>query len=69
MASIAGFAGSDTIDLVNIQANDIFYQGGILSILENNEAVAYLRLQGAYYEGDFSLSSDGHGGTFISYHG
>jgi len=64
---IAGFAGGDQIDLHATHANGFTFSGGVLTVKEGANIVATLNVTGAYTAADFALSSDGHGGTFITF--
>jgi hypothetical protein len=48
-------------------ANGVSFANGTLSLLENNSVVASLTLAGNYTSANFTLTSDGHGGTDIGY--
>ena len=65
---IGGFGGTDKIDLLNTASTSFSYASGALTVLNGAQTVASLRLQGIYTSNNFSLSSDGHGGTFITFH-
>ena len=65
---ISGFEFADQIDLRNVQfgAGTTFnFSQGVLTVSDGS-TVAKLSLLGQYTNADFSLSSDGHGGTFIN---
>ena len=66
-ATLAGFAQSDKIDLVNLLANGARFANGTLTLLENGAAVATLTLAGDYATANFNLISDGGHGTDIVY--
>jgi hypothetical protein len=65
--SIANFAGSDIIDLLQTAATTLSYTGNVLTVLDNTQTVASLTFQGNYTQNDFTLSSDQHGGTDITF--
>jgi len=65
--TIAGFAGSDTIDLLKTAATGLSYSGGTLTVLDQSATVATLRFSGSYTQSDFALTSDGHGGALIKF--
>jgi autotransporter passenger strand-loop-strand repeat protein len=65
---ISGFGYTDQIDLRNIKfAGDTTktFSQGVLTVTEGS-TTAQLALIGQYTAGDFSLASDGHGGTMIT---
>jgi len=61
--TLTGFSSSDTIDLVNLIANGASFANGTLSLLDDGHAVGQLILAGSYATADFSVVSDGSGGT------
>jgi hypothetical protein len=65
--TIAGFAATDTIDLLKTAATTLTYSGGTLTVLDNAQTVATLQFNGAYAQTDFALAGDGHGGTLINF--
>ncbi len=66
-ATIAGFAASDAIDLLNITATSaVLGPGDTLMITNGSTAVATLQLSGNYTGDTFATASDGHGGTSIT---
>jgi hypothetical protein len=67
LGTIAGFAGSDVIDLASTSANTLTYVNGTLTVSEGSTAVAHLHIGGNYTTSNFALASDGHGGTAITY--
>lgn len=64
---IAGFAGKDQIDLLNVAANGRAFKGHTLTLTENGGAVASLNFSGSYKTGHFALGTDHHGGTLIRF--
>jgi len=69
---IAGFTGSDTIDLAaviyNLGTTTLGYSGNALSgtlTVTDGTNTARLVMLGDYVAGNFTLSADGHGGTLI----
>jgi hypothetical protein len=68
LATIAGFTGSDTIDLLKTAATKLSYAGGVLTVLNGTATVAKLALSGTYTTTNFVLGSDNHGGALISWH-
>ncbi len=67
LGTIAGFAASDMIDLASTAANTLTYSNGTLTVSEGTTAVAHLHLTGTYTTTSFALTTDGHGGTAITY--
>ena len=66
-ATIAGFAVSDTIDLLNIAATGAAINAGDqLVIVNGTTMVASLQLTGTYSGATFTIGSDGHGGTDVT---
>ena len=65
--TIAGFAGSDTIDLLKTAATTLTYSGGTLTVLDHATTVATIDFSGGYTQSDFSLTTDTHGGTLINF--
>jgi Hint domain len=72
--ALAGFRPLDTIDLVgvNVAAASLVYAGptvsgpGTLTVMSSGTAVASLAIYGNFVTNDFTLSSDGYGGTDIA---
>ena len=73
---IGGFALNDDIDLGFLGFSSVLTAmwqengsntGGILSLEENGASLATLNLSGQYASANFSLASDGHGGTVIGF--
>jgi hypothetical protein len=69
---VAGFTGSDTIDLASVAYNSgtttLGYNGNALSgtlTVTDGAHTARLVMLGNYVALNFSLSGDGHGGTLI----
>ena len=71
LGTIADFGGSDTIDLIDTASNGSTYtpgtSGGVLTVTEGGNKVATLNFEGNYTSSSFSLTSDGHGGTSITF--
>ena len=63
--TISGFAAGDILDLTGRAATGVTYAGGVLTVKNGGAVVTALHLTGSYTTADFSLSSDGHGGTNI----
>jgi hypothetical protein len=67
--SIEGFRAGDKIDLTKptgFQATGYNFSSGVLTIIDNGSTVAALHFLGNYTTADFALSSDGHGGLFLT---
>jgi hypothetical protein len=64
---ISGFAAGDTIDLVATAADAFTYKHRELTLTEDGHKVAELHFLGRYRPKDFQLSSDGNGGTTITF--
>jgi len=62
---ISGFAAGDILDLTGKAATGATYAGGVLTVQNGGTIVAAFNLAGSYTSADFSLGSDGHGGTAI----
>ena len=63
--TISGFAAGDTLDLTGRPATGVTYSGGVLTVQNGATVVATLNLAGSYTSADFSVGSDGQGGTAI----
>jgi hypothetical protein len=68
LGTIAGFTGSDKIDLLNTAATQLSYAGGVLTVLNGTTTVATLTFSGTYNNNNFVLGSDSNGGSLISWH-
>ena len=66
-STLAGFGTGDTIDLVKLVANGESFANGTLTLLSGSKQVAQLTLAGSYTSNNFTLTSDGHGGTDIGF--
>jgi hypothetical protein len=66
---ILDFAAGDAIDLLGDAATKLSYGGGALTVSNGTTLVAKLEIKGSYTTGNFKLTSDGHGGSLISYAG
>jgi hypothetical protein len=66
-AVIAGFAPTDTIDLLARKATSAALEAGDTLVIKNGATtIATLQLAGDYAGDAFNLASDGHGGTAIT---
>jgi hypothetical protein len=66
-ARLNGFGAGDVIDLRNLTATSLKFQDGTLSLERNNAVVDTLLFAGTYTAANFSLVSDGNGGTYIDF--
>ncbi len=62
---LRNFGSGDTIDLVNLTATSLSFLGNKLTIKNGKVVIGSLTFQGSYKTADFSLQSDGHGGTEV----
>ncbi len=67
--TIGSFGSGDVIDAEGLVANTLTYAGGTLTLELNGTALDQLTFAGSYDAADFSLTSDGHGGTDINFAG
>jgi hypothetical protein len=65
LGTITGFGGSDQIDLLNTAETSFTYAGNLLTVKDGSATVAKLDFTGA--SNSFSLVSDAHGGTLITF--
>jgi hypothetical protein len=63
---IAGLTGTDSIDLVGITATSESFSAGTLTLYDHGHSVASLSLVGGFNTSEFTLGSDGQGGTNIT---
>jgi hypothetical protein len=66
-STLSGFGTGDTIDLVKLVANGEHFAHGTLTLLSGSMQVAQLTLAGNYTSNNFTLTSDGNGGTDIGF--
>jgi hypothetical protein len=66
-STIGSFGSGDVIDAKNIDANGLAFSGGTLSLELNGTVLDMLSFSGNYTAADFGLTSDGNGGTDISF--
>jgi fibronectin-binding autotransporter adhesin len=64
---IEDFGASDVIDLVNTAETNFTYSGSILTVLNGSTTVASLHFGGSYTQSSFTVGSDGHSGTAITF--
>ncbi len=64
---IAGFGASDTIDLTKTTETGYTFGNGVLTVTNGSATVASLNFTGSYTTSSFTLSPDGHTGTFIKF--
>lgn len=67
LGTIAGFGGSDKIDLLKTAETGFSYNNGTLTVVNGSATVASLHFTGSYTTASFALTSDGHNGTFITF--
>jgi len=67
LGTIAGFAGSDMIDLVKTPETAFSYAAGILTVKSGSTTEATLHFAGTYTAASFAITPDGHGGSLISF--
>ena len=68
-STIAGFSGSDAIDLLATKETSTSYAGNVLTVKNGSTTVASLALAGNYTQANFILASDGNNGTVITFKG
>ena len=64
---IRGFGTGEKIDLLGDASTGMSFANDILMIQNGNAVDATLRFSGSYTAANFALSSDGHGGSLVSY--
>ncbi len=65
--TIGSFGSGDVIDEKKVNATTLTYAGGTLTLEHGSTVLDTLTFSGSYTVADFSLSSDGHGGTDINF--
>ncbi len=65
-ATITGFVAADTIDVEGFVAIGQSYTGGGLVLTDAVSNTVTIGIQGVFTTADFTISSDGHGGTNIT---
>jgi hypothetical protein len=65
VGTISGFGGSDQIDLINTAETSYSYANNVLTVKDGTSTVASLNFTGT--SNSFSLTSDNHGGTLITF--
>ncbi len=65
--TIEDFAAGDKIDLIKTLETSYDFANGVLTVMNGSKTVASLHFAGTYATTDFTLASDGHGGTVISH--
>ena len=69
--TIFGFTGSDAIDMLNVNPSGVALSyapgsgGGVLTVKTGAVTDATLRFHGTYVLANFSVTSNGHGGTLL----
>jgi len=66
-ATLADFATQDSIDLLKHVVTEDSFSAGTLTLTDGSTVVAALHFSGTYTAADFSIKSDGHGGTSIGF--
>jgi hypothetical protein len=64
---ITGFGASDQIDLLKTKETSFSYDNNTLTVLDGHKTEASLHFSGSYTQSDFTLTTDGHGGTLIKF--
>ncbi len=67
LGTIGGFGGSDVITLTKTAETGYNFAGGVLTITDGSSTVASLTFAGSYSMQDFSVATNTHGNTVISY--
>jgi hypothetical protein len=65
-AKIAGFAGTNTIDLLGFVATTHSFANDTLTIDSTSGSVAHLHFAGSYASSAFTLTHDTHGNTRVT---
>jgi len=66
---LSGFGSGDVIDVQKIVATTLSFLSGTLTLENGGSAVDTLFFSGNLTQSDFSLSSDGQGGTDVLFSG
>jgi len=67
LGTVAGFGASDTVDLLNTAETGYSFASGVLTVTDGSATVAKLHFGGSYTTASFTLATDGHSGTFITF--
>ena len=67
LGSITDFGSHDKIDLLKTPETGYNYFDGVLTVMDGNATVASLQFAGNYTTANFTLVSDQHGGTLITW--
>jgi fibronectin-binding autotransporter adhesin len=65
--TIDNFSKGNKIDLSAVVAGSLTYRGQTLTVHESGGAALSLKFSGTYTQCSFGMTSDGHGGTFITH--
>jgi hypothetical protein len=65
--TIASFGSGDVIDVESLAANKLTFAAGTLTLKHGSTVLDTLMVSGHLTAADFGLSSDGHGGTDVSF--
>jgi VCBS repeat-containing protein len=66
IGTINGFGPNDAVDLPGVNGAYLSQEGGLVLVWEGSTVVATLSFTGSFYENDFQLTDDGHGGETVS---
>jgi hypothetical protein len=67
LGTIAGFGGSDVITLTKTAETGYGFANGVLTVEDGSSTVASLTFAGSYAMQDFSVTTNIHGNTVITY--
>ncbi len=67
LGTIAGFGGSDVITLTKTAETGYGFSDGVLTISDGTSSVASLVFAGSYTQQNFSVITNAHGNTIITY--
>lgn len=67
LSILNGFGSGDQIDLLGQKASSLSFFNDTLTVVGQAGAIAHLAFTGSYSQTDFTLSSDGHGGSLITF--
>jgi hypothetical protein len=65
--AIAGFGSGDVIDLLKIAETGFTFSNGVLAVTNGATTECRLAFAGNYTSNSFSLGTDGHAGSFITF--
>ncbi len=67
LGTIAGFGGSDVITLTKTAETGYGFANGVLTVTDGSSTVASLTFAGTYSTQDFSVATNAHGNTVITF--